>query len=666
MVKFKDGFFDGGFVDLIDMNQGKIYISVKTNVNRSYNNTIVRYSIESNSTEIYKSDIIKPSCLGYRGSDLYVLSNNKIIKINTITDEVEDFSTTVHGEFVIYENFMYVQTRTGANTGSIAKIDLVDNPGQIVEPNWKVNYVGSMDVSDDGFIYIANGASSSNTNYIYSININTKETITFTIILNGLGYLSVNGDKLYVSYLKTANNISAIAELDINSGGILNIDWYVLYPDTPITGLYTDDTGKMYIYLNSGDSMLVSVSGNMSLVPPINLTSSQFSTVNQYAVFTPDTLTVTGNVEIGNGFYHGNNVVGTILPGKPPNGSNRTLSSVVLNQLITLKARARSILNRLPINPFVGEIDTTFLPKQLNIASDVSFTDNVLTFIGKKTDYFYIKANSLTLMNTTFKFQGGMTEKNIIWYIVDSFKATNTAISGIVLSSSIELNFSLPIQYRLNSQNSGVDIQLNVKLLSSGPITLTNSTMNTLSINSINDYGTESVVCYAKGTLIATENGFVPIEKMKAGDKIITKGKIHKNTFINNEEMKIEPALWISKFKVIHLNTDSRPICIKKNAIGKNQPFKDLYVSPNHNLLLNEKMVSAKKLVNGTTIFQDMDCEHVEYYHLECEKHSAIIANGVLSESYLDINNRDVFDNSIRLKTRGPKAKRNLALINHQ
>ena len=42
-------------------------------------------------------------------------------------------------------------------------------------------------------------------------------------------------------------------------------------------------------------------------------------------------------------------------------------------------------------------------------------------------------------------------------------------------------------------------------------------------------------------------------------------------------------------------------------------------------------MVLAKNIVNGTTIYQDKKCNKVEYYHLECEYHSAIFANGVLS-----------------------------------
>jgi hypothetical protein len=87
------------------------------------------------------------------------------------------------------------------------------------------------------------------------------------------------------------------------------------------------------------------------------------------------------------------------------------------------------------------------------------------------------------------------------------------------------------------------------------------------------------------------------------------------------------------------LDSTSRPICIKKNAFGENTPFQDLYVSPGHRLLLNNEMVIVSRIINGTTIYQDNDCEDVEYYHLECEEHSAIFANGVLAETYFDMYN---------------------------
>jgi len=50
-------------------------------------------------------------------------------------------------------------------------------------------------------------------------------------------------------------------------------------------------------------------------------------------------------------------------------------------------------------------------------------------------------------------------------------------------------------------------------------------------------------------------------------------------------------------------------------------------------------------MINGTTIYQDMNSSEVEYYHLECKKHTSIFANGLLSESYLDLdNNRKIFE----------------------
>lgn len=153
----------------------------------------------------------------------------------------------------------------------------------------------------------------------------------------------------------------------------------------------------------------------------------------------------------------------------------------------------------------------------------------------------------------------------------------------------------------------------------------------------------EPMVCYVKGTLILTEQGFVPIEDIKAGYEIVTARKIN-NRFV----LQTEPAIWISNFKKTNLNSNSRPICITKNAFGK-APFQDLYVSPMHSIFLNGRLILAKHLVNGKTIYQDTKCESVVYYHVELRVHSLIVANGVLAESYLDVNNRYVFENKNRV-----------------
>jgi hypothetical protein len=153
----------------------------------------------------------------------------------------------------------------------------------------------------------------------------------------------------------------------------------------------------------------------------------------------------------------------------------------------------------------------------------------------------------------------------------------------------------------------------------------------------------ENVVCYKKGTLILTKRGYVQIELIKKGHEVVTKGTIYKNGIQHDDVLQLKPVIWINNFKVKYLNSNSRPICITKHAFGKNFPFRDLYVSPKHGIFFNGKMIQAKDFINGTTIYQDTECDSVEYYHLECKEHSLIVANGILAESYLDLKNKYVF-----------------------
>jgi len=154
----------------------------------------------------------------------------------------------------------------------------------------------------------------------------------------------------------------------------------------------------------------------------------------------------------------------------------------------------------------------------------------------------------------------------------------------------------------------------------------------------------EPIPCYSKGTLILTNQGYMKVEDIKKGDIVVREGSISNDGMLNkNIDIKETPIIWISKFRPIILNSNSRPICITKNAFGEECPFVDLYVSPGHRLLINDKLVRSSDLINGEIIYQDSECKSVEYYHLECDIHSAIYANGVLAETYQEWH-RDVFD----------------------
>jgi hypothetical protein len=162
--------------------------------------------------------------------------------------------------------------------------------------------------------------------------------------------------------------------------------------------------------------------------------------------------------------------------------------------------------------------------------------------------------------------------------------------------------------------------------------------------------GIGPVVCFLKGTEILTRHGYKAIETLEQGDTVISVGDIIDNKYIKMTPAKESRIVWTSHFKVPVLDKKSRPVCIRKNTFGLNRPYRNLYVSPDHCIFLDGRKYVAKNLLKEGAIFQDADIEEVVYYHIELESHEGVLANGVVTESYLDIGNRHVFEYQPRLK----------------
>jgi hypothetical protein len=69
---------------------------------------------------------------------------------------------------------------------------------------------------------------------------------------------------------------------------------------------------------------------------------------------------------------------------------------------------------------------------------------------------------------------------------------------------------------------------------------------------------------------------------------------------------------------------------------------RDLYLSPDHAVFVNNVLVPVKLLINGTSIAQ-VPKDHVRYFHVELPHHAVILAEGLPVESYLDIGDRTDF-----------------------
>lgn len=182
----------------------------------------------------------------------------------------------------------------------------------------------------------------------------------------------------------------------------------------------------------------------------------------------------------------------------------------------------------------------------------------------------------------------------------------------------------------------GADIPLNTQLTveifaSTGP-----GNGNNDSLIVTVDLPAGTVPCFVKGTLMETEKGDCPVEELSVGDKVrVSSGELL-------------PILWIGEktlsAETLKRNPHLRPVCIQKGAMGDGLPTRDLYVSPQHRivmegwraeLLFGEPKVfaAAIHLVNDKTIRQIQSDETVTYYHIACSRHAILMSHGLPTES---------------------------------
>jgi hypothetical protein len=146
-----------------------------------------------------------------------------------------------------------------------------------------------------------------------------------------------------------------------------------------------------------------------------------------------------------------------------------------------------------------------------------------------------------------------------------------------------------------------------------------------------------TVICFLPGTQIATPTREVFVETLQRGDLVKT------------SDGRTIPVRWIGRQTVSTLFADPvrvLPICIKAGALAENVPSRDLYVSPDHAILLDDILVHASALVNGTSIVRaPAPAETFTYYHVELADHSLLLADNVPAESFIDNVDRLAFDN---------------------
>lgn len=142
-----------------------------------------------------------------------------------------------------------------------------------------------------------------------------------------------------------------------------------------------------------------------------------------------------------------------------------------------------------------------------------------------------------------------------------------------------------------------------------------------------------TALCFARGTMILTRRGSVPVEVLKPGDLVVTR------------DHGLQPIRWIaSTTRALSADSHLRPVLIRAHALGNGYPDADLMVSPQHRILVrsaiaqrifgtDEVLVAAKQLVQIEGIDFAAGLDEVEYFHFLFNDHEIVFANGAESES---------------------------------
>lgn len=152
-------------------------------------------------------------------------------------------------------------------------------------------------------------------------------------------------------------------------------------------------------------------------------------------------------------------------------------------------------------------------------------------------------------------------------------------------------------------------------------------------------YGDHStmIMCFARGTVIETDQGFRLIEELRVGDLVLTRDR------------GLQPIRWLDSRVLskaqLQAKPEFRPVRLQAGSLGQGLPKWDLTVSRHHRMLIrskiadrmfgrNEVLIAAKDLCSITGIDVPDEAEQVEYFHMMFDQHEIVIANGAESESF--------------------------------
>ena len=145
-----------------------------------------------------------------------------------------------------------------------------------------------------------------------------------------------------------------------------------------------------------------------------------------------------------------------------------------------------------------------------------------------------------------------------------------------------------------------------------------------------------SIACFAAGTRIETERGTVAMEDLCEGDLVLT------------ATGALRPIRWIGRRRVdCRRHSEPHhvwPVRIAAGAFGNGLPTRDLFLSPDHAVFVDDVLIPVKHLLVGSVVAQ-VPIAGISYFHIELDRHDILLAEGLSVESLLPGSDRSGFQN---------------------
>lgn len=354
----------------------------------------------------------------------------------------------------------------------------------------------------------------------------------------------------------------------------------------------------------------------------------------------------------------GSIVAAALYPGFPfPNTSAATTTNVLINNNAVVSASSWNIGET--ANPAIVTV-ASGASLALDNSDKIALNSHVVVGSGGTL----ILGGYATTTSDLIQFDGSGgtieiaagTTPSIIQYItnisendtiiIDGLKADGyNYVDGVYTLTNNGTPISGTSSFQLPDANEGTTFTVKTITVDNGNGTTTSKTV----------LNAQHVVCFLPGSMIRTVEGEVAVENLQIGDSVVT------FDWKTGEET-VRPVVWVGKAHATvqpHLADDEAayPVRVLKNAISEGVPYKDMLITAEHCLFFDGKFVPVRMLVNGSSIFYDKSFTSYDYYHLETAEHAVIVADGMMTESYLDTGNRRSFRQEGKVASIGGRAK---------